>query len=257
LAHIFFSCQKSKRSVQYIGIFCELKRLEFSLNCRKSGYNTIIMAKYPIFLEVGGRRVVIVGGGAVATQKAQALLAAGARLVVVSKDIDEPLSALCQGSGAELIKSKYSKNCIAEAALVIAATNDEQLNEQIYKDCQELEILCNVVDAPQLCDFIVPAVVKRGDLQVAIGTEGYCPAYAGHLRKKLEQTITIQHGEFLAELEKLRRRIVKVVPEEAERKVLLGELVDDKSFEYFVQNGADKWREYADGLVSKEGKSRL
>ena len=84
--------------------------------------------------------------------------------------------------------------------LAIAATSDRQLNRRIYKDCQELEILCNVVDAPELCDFIVPAVVKRGDLQIAIGTEGNCPAYAGHLRKKLEQSFTDKHGEFLAEL---------------------------------------------------------
>jgi len=203
------------------------------------------MAKYPIFLELGGRRAVIVGGGAVATQKAQALLAAGARLVVVSKTIDDALAALCQGTGAELIRAKYSKNYIAEAAMVIAATNDEQLNKQIYKDCQELEILCNVVDAPELCDFIVPAVVKRGDLQVAIGTEGHCPAYAGHLRKKLEQTITIQHGEFLAELEVVRKRIFKDVPNTADRKTLIGQVADDKSFEYFLQNGPEAWRNYA------------
>jgi precorrin-2 dehydrogenase/sirohydrochlorin ferrochelatase len=209
------------------------------------------VAKYPIFLELGGRRAVIIGGGAVATQKAQALLAAGARLVVVSKTIDDAMTALCQGTNAELIKSAYSKNYIAEAVLVIAATNDSQLNRQIYKDCQELEILCNVVDAPELCDFIVPAVVKRGDLQIAIGTEGHCPAYSGHLRKKLEQTFTDKHGEFLAELEKLRRRIIEEVPDEAKRKILLGELVDDKSFDYFVQKGSAKWREYADKLISE------
>ncbi len=219
------------------------------MNCAKYGYNIIIMAKYPVFLELSGRRVVVVGGGVVAAQKAQALLAAGARLVVVSKDIDDALIALCQGTNTELIKSRYSKNYIAEAALVIAATNDEQLNKRIYKDCQELEILCNVVDAPELCDFIVPAVVKRGDLQVAIGTEGHCPAYAGHLRKKLEQTITIQHGEFLAELENLRKHIIKDVPNQTERKALLGELVDDKSFEYFVQNGPQAWYNYAQQIV--------
>jgi precorrin-2 dehydrogenase/sirohydrochlorin ferrochelatase len=207
------------------------------------------MAKYPIFLELGGRRVVVVGGGAVAVQKAQALLAAGARVVVVSKDIDDALSILCQGANAEIIKSGYSKSYIAEAVLVIAATNDKQLNKQIYKDCQKLEILCNVVDAPELCDFIVPSVVKRGDLQVAIGTEGHCPAYAGHLRKKLEQTFTDKHGEFLAELENLRKRIIEDVPDQAERKILLGELVDDKSFEYFVQNGSEAWRDYAQEIV--------
>ena len=213
------------------------------------------MAKYPIFLELGGRRAVVIGGGAVAARKAQKLLVAGARVVVVSKDIDDALTALCQGTNAELIKSRYSKNYIAEAVLVIAATSNRQLNKRIYKDCQELGILCNVVDAPELCDFIVPAVVKRGDLQVAIGTDGDCPAYAGHLRKKLEQTFTDKHGEFLAELEKLRKRIIEDVPDQADRKALLGELVDDKSFEYFIQNGPAQWQEYADRLISRENKS--
>jgi precorrin-2 dehydrogenase/sirohydrochlorin ferrochelatase len=209
------------------------------------------MAKYPVFLEMDGRRAVIIGGGAVATQKAQTLLAAGARLVVVAKGIDNALLTLCQGTNAEIIKSKYSKNYIVAAALVIAATNDRELNKQIYKDCQELEILCNVVDAPELCDFIVPAVVKRGDLQIAIGTEGHCPAYSGHLRKKLEQIFTEKNGEFLAELKELRERIIEDVPDEVERKVLLGELVDDKSFEYFVQNGAEAWRNYAREIMRR------
>jgi precorrin-2 dehydrogenase/sirohydrochlorin ferrochelatase len=225
-----------------------LESPEFSLNPAKRSYNAI-MSKYPIFLEMQGRRAVIIGGGAVATQKAQALLAAGARLVVVSKDVDDTLSALCQGANAELVKSGYSKSYIAEAAIVIAATSDERLNKQIYKDCQELEILCNVVNAPELCDFIVPAVVRRGDLQIAIGTEGHCPAYAGHLRKKLEQTFTAKNGEFLAELEKLRKHIIKNVPDQAERKVLLGELVDDKSFDYYVQNGPEAWRNYAHEIM--------
>jgi precorrin-2 dehydrogenase/sirohydrochlorin ferrochelatase len=109
-----------------------------------------------------------------------------------------------------------------------------------------------VVDEPQLCDFFVPAVVKRGDLQIAVDTEGKCPAYAGHLRKKLERTFTDKHGEFLAELETLRKHIIKVVPDPADRKMLLGQLVDDKSFEYFVQNGPAEWRLFADKLIPKE-----
>jgi len=99
------------------------------------------MAKYPIFLELGGRRAVVIGAGAVAVRKAQALLAAGARLVVVAERINDMLAALCRGKNAELIKSKYSKDYLVAAALVIAATNNHQLNKQIYKDCQELEIL--------------------------------------------------------------------------------------------------------------------
>jgi len=209
------------------------------------------MAKYPIYLELAGRRAVVIGGGAVAVRKAETLLAAGARLVVVSKHIDDTLTALCTGSNAELIKSKYSKDYLAGAVLAIAATGNRQLNKQIYKDCQEREILCNVVDEPELCDFFVPAVVKRGDLQIAIGTEGHCPAYAGHIRKKLEQIFTDKHGEFLAELETLRNCIIKDVPEPADRKALLGELVDDKSFEYFVENGPAGWRDRAEEIIKE------
>jgi len=210
------------------------------------------MAKYPIYLELSGRRVVVIGAGAVAARKAQSLTDAGARLVIVAEHINDMLTALCQGTNAKLIESKYSKDYLVGAVLAIAATNNSQLNKQIYKDCQELEILCNVVDEPELCDFFVPAVVKRGDLQIAIGTEGNCPAYAGHLRKKLEQTFTEKHGEFLAELEAFRKRIIKEVPDPTYRKTLLGQLVDDKSFEYFVENGPAKWRLFADKLISTE-----
>jgi len=212
------------------------------------------MAKYPIFLEMSGRRAVVIGGGAVAARKAQALLTAGARLVVVAEHIDDVLTSICQGTNAELITSRYCKDYLVGAVLAIAATNDHQLNKQIYKDCQELEILCNVVDDPELCDFFVPAVVKRGGLQIAIGTAGNCPAYAGHIRKKLEQIFTDKHGQFLAELEIVRKRIIKDVPDPADRKALLGQLADDKSFEYFAENGVAAWRAYANTLTAMESR---
>jgi precorrin-2 dehydrogenase/sirohydrochlorin ferrochelatase len=108
-----------------------------------------------------------------------------------------------------------------------------------------LGILCNVVDDPEHCDFFVPAVVKRGDLQIAIGTGGDCPAYAGHLRQKLEAQFTEEHGRFLAELESVRREVLDEVDGSGERKSLLGEFVDDESFEYFRTHGSLAWRERA------------
>ena len=218
-------------------------------------YNSA-MAKYPIFLELDSRRTVVIGGGAVAVRKVQALLNAGARVVVVAEHIDDMLTALCRGTDAEVIKSRYSKNYLAGALLAIAATNNNNLNKQIYKDCQELEVLCNVVDVPELCDFFVPAVVKRGKLQIAIGTEGQCPAYAGHIRKKLEAIFTEQHGEFLAELEKFRKQIIQNVPDPADRKTALGRLADDESFEYFAENGPDQWRVFANEMIDTIPSSR-
>ncbi len=207
------------------------------------------MAKYPIFLELGGRRVVLVGGGAVAVRKAGSLLDARARLVVVAHKPSDAITTLCTHHGAELIRSRYSKQYIAGAVLVIAATNDRKVNEQVYQDCQALEILCNVVDEPSLCDFFMPAVVRRGDLQIAIGTEGYCPAYAGHLRKKLETMFTEEDGRFLAELERVRKDIIEEIPAPGDRKSLLGKLVDDESFEYFKANGPAAWQERAHLMV--------
>ena len=209
------------------------------------------MAKYPIYLELSGRRVVIIGAGAVAVRKAQSLQAGGARVVVVAETIDDVPAGLCTAGNLELIKSKHSKDYLAGAVLAIAATNKPELNRRIYKDCQKLEILCNVVDQPQLCDFFVPAVVKRGGLQITIGTDGCCPAYAGHLRKKLEQIFTDEHGRFLAELETLRKDIMETIPDLTNRRALLGQLVDDESFDYFVQNGPAQWRNRAEEIIKE------
>jgi len=203
------------------------------------------MAKYPIFMELEKRRVVVVGGGAVAVRKAASLLEVGARLVVVAYKPSDAITVLCANHGGELIRDRYAKPYIGEAVLVIAATDDPKVNAQAYHDCQELGILCNVVDDPEHCDFFVPAVVKRGDLQIAIGTGGDCPAYAGHLRQKLEAQFTEEHGRFLAELESVRREVLDEVDGSGERKSLLGEFVDDESFEYFRTHGSLAWRERA------------
>jgi len=209
------------------------------------------MAGYPIFLELKDRRVVVVGGGSVAVRKVQVLLSAGARVVVVAERISDMMTAVCTEAGAELVKARYSKNYLTGALLAIAATNNHELNKQIYKDCQELEILCNVVDVPELCDFFVPAVVKRGSLQIAIGTDGQSPAYAGHIRKKLEEIFTEEHGQFLAELEALRKRIIEAVPNATDRKTVFGELVDDKSFGHFIEDGPAAWRDRAEKILSE------
>lgn len=210
------------------------------------------MAKYPIFLEMRGRRVVLVGAGAVALRKAQILLEAGARVVIVAENVDPAIELLCrENKQAELIKAPYSKEYLTGATLAIAATNNRQVNQQIYHDCQNCDVLCNVVDDPAICDFFAPAVLKRGDLQIAISTEGVCPAYAGHIRKKLDDMFTETHARFLAELECLRARVIKEIPDAGERKTLMGKLADDESLGFFVANGCEKWRTYADEILLK------
>ena len=145
-----------------------------------------MVSKYPIFLKLDGRLAVLIGGGGVALRKAESLLSVGARLKVVAKVVVDELSSLCRQKNVELIEGEYSKDFLTGAVLAIAATDDNKLNKQIYEDCRALGVLCNVVDVPELCDFFVPAVVKRGDLQIAISTNGLCPAYAAFvLRTKM------------------------------------------------------------------------
>ena len=209
------------------------------------------MARYPIYLDLAGKRVVVIGAGPVAARKVNSLHEAGARVIVIAKKADPAFEKSCNLPDVEVVISPYSKDYLAEAVLAIAATNDLELNRRIYKDCQELEVLCNVVDQPDLCDFFVPAVVKRGPLQIAISTDGNCPAYAGHLRKKLEDQFTEDHGRFVVELEAIREHVIEEVADPAERKAILGQLAGDKSFEYFLANGPDEWQSYAQQIITQ------
>lgn len=209
------------------------------------------MAKIPIYLELSNRRAVVIGAGAVAARKVQTLQEAGARVTVIAEHVKPSLEEAFQLPQVELILSGYQKEYLVGATLAIAATNDMPLNRQIFNDCQELEVLCNVVDQPELCDFYTPAIVKRGDLQIAIGTDGNCPAYAGHIRRKLEDVFTELHGDFVGHLEKKRIHILQEIDNANLRKSVLGQLASDESFEIFKQEGSGPWSEYAHELITQ------
>ncbi len=213
------------------------------------GYNAV-MSKYPIFLNLNGRKTVVIGAGSVGARKAQVLTETGARVVVVAPHFDPSFSVISNHPNVEVIQSRYSREYLAGAVLVIAATNDSELNRQIYADCQQLEVLCNVVDVPELCDFFVPAVVQRGPLQIAVSTDGNCPAYAGHVRRKLEELFTEAHGRFVEDLEILRRQLIEVVPDANRRKALLGRLVGDESLDYYIHQGVEAWNARAEQWIT-------
>jgi precorrin-2 dehydrogenase/sirohydrochlorin ferrochelatase len=207
--------------------------------------------KYPIFLNLKSQRAVVIGAGSVGARKVLSLLDTQARIVVVAEHIDETLKTRCKNTDVEFVEAKYSKEYLVGATIAFAATNNRKTNEQIYKDCQQLEILCNSPDNPAICDFLLPAVVKRGNLQIAIGTEGNYPAYAGHLRQKLEEIVTPQHGEFVAELEKLRSKVFEQVNDDNKRKTILGTLAGDEAFEIFKKNGPKALGDWAEKIISK------
>jgi precorrin-2 dehydrogenase/sirohydrochlorin ferrochelatase len=166
------------------------------------------MGYIPIFLDVRGRRCVVVGGGEVAARKVESLLAAGARVTVVSPNLTAPaLAAAVEREMVEHIARAYRRGDIAGCALAYAATDDRDLHRALADEARELGIPLNVVDVPELCSFIAPAVVKRGALQIAISTGGAAPAFAARLRRELEKQFGIEYAIALAVLGAARRRL--------------------------------------------------
>lgn len=144
---------------------------------------------YPMFVDVEGRRCLVVGGGPVATEKVEKLILHGAAVRLVSPEITPQLDALVsEGAVAEFHRRPYEPADLEDCFLVIAATNLDGINRMVWQDAEARNMLCNVVDVPPLCNFIVPSIVRRGELAIAVSTGGASPVVAKHVRLQLEET---------------------------------------------------------------------
>jgi precorrin-2 dehydrogenase/sirohydrochlorin ferrochelatase len=145
---------------------------------------------YPLFLDLKDRRVLVVGGGAVAERKVESLVAAGAAVNLVALDITDALAELAEAGTIRLQQRKFVEADLDGMVLVISATDDRAAQAQIAAAARARNIPINTVDQPELCDFIVPAIVRKGDVVLAISTSGRSPALAAALRARLERVIT-------------------------------------------------------------------
>ena len=162
---------------------------------------------YPIFLDLADKDCLVVGGGETAERKVRTLLECGARVTVVSPDLSDGLRDL-QSRGL-LVTHRRIFRCedVTDRFLVIGATDENEVNRAVFRAATAVGALCNIVDAPDLCDFIVPSVVRRGSLQIAISTGGKSPAYAKRVREKLEDTFGPEYGAFVDLLGRLRAEV--------------------------------------------------
>lgn len=156
-------------------------------------------AYYPAMLDLAGRDALLVGGGEVAEQKAGPLVDAGVRLRIVAPDITAGLRALVDAGRARWEAREAGPGDTAGAAVVVCATDDRAANRRVFEEAGQAGIPVNVVDDPELCTFIVPATVRRGALQIAVGTGGRSPAFAKFVRQRLETTFGEEWGR-LADL---------------------------------------------------------
>lgn len=163
---------------------------------------------YPLFLDLLGRKCVVVGAGEVAARKTVRLLECGARVTVVGKSPGAGITGLNDEGVIDLIDEEYREEYLDGAFLVIGATDNGDVNRRVYEDAEERGMLVNIVDCPELCNFILPALLRRGDLTVAVSTGGRSPVMARRIRNELETKLDEGYGPMLRLMGDLRGKIL-------------------------------------------------
>lgn len=182
---------------------------------------------FPIFLKLVGRRALIVGGGKMAALRAAQLIRAGASVTVVAPEVCTEIQELADAGSIDLILRGFERADLgSQYFVVIAATNDSAVQRIVFEEADRRGILCNVVDNPECCSFYTPAVVQRGDLKIAIGTNGRSPSLAGKIRQYLEEAIPENAADLTATVGLLRSRLKAEIPGDLEKqKRLIGEFI--------------------------------
>jgi len=177
------------------------------------------MPYYPVFLDIKGKRCLVAGGGRVAERKVLSLLDAGAGVTVISPNLTKRLSSYKEKGFIRHLKRNYRKGDLKGAFLAISATDSEYINAKIAGEADNLNIPINVVDKPALCSFIVPSMVRRGPLLIAISTSGVSPALARSIRLELEKLYGKEFEKYLKKLFEIREKGLKKLPPGQRRKL--------------------------------------
>lgn len=208
------------------------------------------MAKYyPIFLNIQDRKCVVVGGGNVAWRKVCSLKEAGARVTVVAPEF---CSELEKETDIELIKQKYEEKLLKDAWVVIAATDDHDVNKKIFHDASGRGILVNVVDKPEVCSFIVPSVIMRGDLCISISTGGASPALARNIRGYLEKQFGNEFDDFTKLLSETRKNILSEIKDESIRRDILQRVAEFDILEIIKNRGVTEAKKKILEIISEK-----
>lgn len=192
---------------------------------------------YPIYADLADRPVLVVGGGPVAARKVSGLLESRARITVVAPQICAELGELSRDAALTVHRRTYRAADLDGQWLVIAATDAPELNESIFAEAERRRVFCNVVDQPGTCTFHVPAVVRRGLLQIAISTGGASPALAKRIRKQLETQFGPPYERFLEALRDLRAHLRRKYPQnQARRQRVLESFIDSSAAHALSEN---------------------
>jgi siroheme synthase-like protein len=208
---------------------------------------------FPVFLDLNGRRVVVVGGGRVAEQKIKSLLRSGAAVTLISPALTSGLKSLVRKNRVRHLRRAYRPGDLRGALLAFAATNDSALQRRIAADANRIRCLVNAADRPELCTFISPSILRRGDLTIAISTGGKSPALARKLKRDLGRRIGAAYGEFLDLMGSYRRAVSDQISSPARRKRIWSRLVKAGLLEMMRRGRGAQARRRLAALLEREG----
>jgi precorrin-2 dehydrogenase len=208
------------------------------------------MALYPVFLKLEGRTVLVVGGGAVAEQKIQGVLRSATDVTVIAPYATDRIRCWAEEGRLKHVAQEFLPGMAQGYFLVIAATDSPAVNHAVYAEAKAAGSLCNAVDDTPYCDFYAPALVSRGELQIAISTGGNSPALAQNIRKSLEVEYGPEYESWTAWLGRMRSTLRAVLPPSQRRKEMLHLLALARPD--FETTGRTPWTT-RDGTHSKHG----
>ncbi len=201
------------------------------------------MSLFPIILNIIDKDCLVVGGGKVALRKIKSLLQAGAKIRVISPEFLSDINKLAENNLIKLFKKNFEEKDIGCPFLVISATNNIDINKKVAEMCFNRNIPVNVIDDPSLCTFQIPAVVKRGDLNIAVSTGGKSPMLAANLRKKLEGQFGVEYEIYIKILGDVRKRVLNEIPDEDKRKSIFKKIIQSDLLELIKKGEESRIKE--------------
>lgn len=207
------------------------------------------MKYFPVNLDIAGRKCTVVGGGRVAARKVGTLLECGGKVLVISPELADELQELHQDERIEWLPRQYRQGDLSGSFLVIAATDDELVQKDVFVEAENNGQLINVADVPQRCNFILPAIVKRDDLTISISTAGKSPALARKLRHHLEEMIGPEYGTLAEIMGALRDEVLKQGRPHEENKIIFASLLHEHFSDWIKQGSWVKIKDHLTGVL--------
>jgi precorrin-2 dehydrogenase/sirohydrochlorin ferrochelatase len=207
---------------------------------------------YPVCLNITDSLCVVVGGGTVAERKVLGLLAAEARVIIISPQLTPPLQQLAEDERVEWVMRPFKKGDLQGAQLVFAATDNKQVQDEILQEAELAGQLVNVIDVPKSCSFQVPAVVRRGNLTLTVSTDGKSPAVSAMVRRELEKSFGHEYDQLLNLMARLRQQVLVSGLTISERKTVFKKILHKDIVQWIVEEKWDLLRKHLCDVLGKD-----